>query len=256
MKIVIFTSNGIRHKFFANSISKENDVLVISECNNNDSVIENESKLIQEHFKLRLKTEQKFFPGNDFFQSKTLPILYKEVNLPYVYDAVKKFNPDLMLVFGSSIIKNPLLELLPSGRFLNLHLGLSPYYRGSGTNFWPFVNNELEFIGSTILYLDSGIDTGDIVCHIRSNFEISDTVHSIGCKVIRDSVKTVKKIINMIQQGYTIPRKKQWKIESTKYYKISDFNEEILKQYYQNLENGVIENFIHVQRDLKLIPLE
>ena len=37
---------------------------------------------------------------------------------------------------------------------LNIHLGLSPYYRGAGTNFWPLVNGEPEYCGATIHFLD------------------------------------------------------------------------------------------------------
>ena len=37
---------------------------------------------------------------------------------------------------------------------INVHLGLSPYYKGSATNFWPFVNNELQFLGVTFMVTD------------------------------------------------------------------------------------------------------
>ena len=253
MKIVIFTGNSVRHKFVANSLTKEiDDSLVISECTPFDS--SQLDTLIQKHFHLRNQAELDFFSGNDYFNSKTLPILYNEVNLPYVYKIVKEFNPDMMFVFGSSIIKEPLLSITKN-KFINLHLGLSPYYRGSGTNFWPFVNNELEFVGSTLLHLDPGIDTGDIIEHVRPEFELGDTAHTVGCKVIQKSVKHLIKFLNFVKDEKTLPRVKQWNIENSRYYKNSDFDEKILLQYYKNLEDGIVKNFISGKtKKLKLVP--
>lgn len=259
MRIVIFTSNAIRHKYVANTLAKNaNDTLIVSECKQSDVFDSEKSKHrlspIEEHFSLRYQTEKKFFSDNDFFISKTFPIIYKEVNSTYVYDVVKKFQPDLMFVFGASIIKERLISLLPPGRFINLHLGLSPYYRGSGTNFWPFVNNELEYIGATILHLDSGIDTGDIIMHVRPRIEIGDNVHTVGCKVIKESASCLVDIINLVNKGQALNRVKQWKIENEKYYKRDDFNEKALARYKENMANGLIEKYLKApKREIKTI---
>ncbi|MEM2160077.1 MAG: formyl transferase [Candidatus Nitrosotenuis sp.] len=257
MKIVLLTSNGLRHKFVANSLSsKADDSLVVSECKQNDSLAFQDKTPIAEHFRLRNETERIFFPNNDLFMAKTLPVLYKEVNLDYVYNTIKKFQPDLMFVFGSYIIREPLLSLLPPGRTINLHLGLSPYYRGSGTNFWPFVNKELEYVGSTILHLDSGIDTGDIICHVRPKIELGDDVHTIGCKVIQASVTSLTQIMEMVKDGKTLNRVKQWHAVDEKYYKTIDFNEEALLKYKNNLANGLIENYLSQEKKpIKLIDI-
>ncbi len=161
-----------------------------------------------------------------------------------------------MFVFGSYIIKEPILTLPTVKYFLNMHLGLSPYYRGSGTNFWPFVNKELEFVGSTILYIDAGIDTGDILTHVRPTFEIEDNVHTVGCKVIQKSVNTFEKIIKMINDSKQLPRTKQWKVEHGKKYKDIDFNESILNKYKQNLSDNLIINYLSKpQPQIKLLSL-
>jgi len=258
MRIVILTSNGLRHKFLANSLASHvDDTLIISECKPNDSIFYNSKDLteIDNHFKLRNETEKFFFPKNDFFIAKTLPIMYKEVNLDYVYQVIKNFKPDIMIIFGSHIVREPLLSLLPRDCIINLHLGLSPYYRGSGTNFWPFVNNELEYLGSTILYLDSGIDTGDIICHIRPTINIDDNVHTIGCKIIQSSVVSLIKIMKLLNEGKKLNRSKQWHVEE-RYYKINDFNEDALSKYKTNIKNGMIENYLkQKEKKIKLVNL-
>ena len=255
MKIVILTSNSLRHKFFANTLALHaNDTLVISECKSTMIDSDNANN-IDAHFQLRDQTEKAFFPNNDFFIPKTLPIVYKELNQNHVYQTVKDFKPDLMLIFGSYIVKEPLLSLLPSGHVINLHLGLSPYYRGSGTNFWPFVNDELENLGSTILHLDAGIDTGDIICHVRPTIEINDNVHTIGCKIIQESVNSLIKIIKLVESGQTLNRIKQWKVNE-RYYKTKDFDETVLQKYKTKLSNKLIKNYLTAnKKDVRLISL-
>jgi methionyl-tRNA formyltransferase len=173
-----------------------------------------------------------------------------------VYDMVEKFKPDMGFVFGSSIIKDPLLSLIPTGKFVNLHLGLSPYYRGSGTNFWPFVNEELEYVGSTLLHIDAGVDTGDIICHVRPDIEHGDTVHSIGCKTIAKSAPALVRCLEMTKAGKELPRVKQWDVPDGKYYKTKDVTKEVLERYDQNLQNGLIEKHLQKERtSIRLIGL-
>lgn len=260
MKLVVLTSNSIRHKFVANSLSKyANDTLIVSESKNLDSIDVEKAQnpdIVTNHFLQRHQTEKFFFPNNDFFNSKTIPLVYKEVNLPYVYEVIKNFNPDLMICFGSSIIKDPLLSLI-TGRLVNLHLGMSPYYRGAGTNFWPFVNNELEYVGSTIHHIDAGVDSGDIICHVTPEFEIGDNVHTVGCKVIKASVLQLVNIMNLVEENQVLPRVKQWSIKNERYYKTLDFNKNAVLQYKKNMDSKMIENYLaSPKKEIKLIRLE
>ena len=115
MKLVIFTSNGIRHKYLANTLSEcVDDTLVICEHHENNPANGNNNDVlspIEEHFNLRTLTEQKFFSGNDSFMTdNVLDLMYKEASSEHSYETVKEFNPDLMVVFGSSIIKEHLLS--------------------------------------------------------------------------------------------------------------------------------------------------
>ena len=257
MKIVVLTSNSLRHKFLANTLSSYcDDALIISECKPQTSSFDDSKNYtkIENHFLLRDKTEESFFPNDNYFIPKTLPILYKEVNSPYVYKVIKNFKPDILIIFGSSIIKESLISLLPTGHIINLHLGISPYYRGSGTNFWPFVNNQLEYLGSTILHLDAGIDTGDIICHVRPKIELNDNVHTLGCKIIKSSVESLIKIIKLLDEGKKLNRVKQWDVKD-RYYKTKDFDEIALSKYKNNLKNDMIKNYLDSE-DKKIILVD
>ena len=123
---------------------------------------------------------------------------------------------------------------------MNIHLGLSPYYRGSGTNFWPFVENKLSLIGTTFMHIDEGIDTGDIIHQIRAKVEYGDSIHSIGNRLIIDSVSMCVKIIN----NYSRLKKHPHPIlDSGKLFKNKDFTEEAIKLAYDSLDIK-IKNYI------------
>ena len=67
------------------------------------------------------------------------------------------------------------------------------------------------------------IDTGDIITHVKPKFEIDDNVHTVGCKVIKSSVDTLIKIIEMVNNEKELQRIKQWSVPNSRYYKNSDF---------------------------------
>jgi len=260
LKIAIFTSNGLRHKFYANSLSEKTESLIICECKANtivdiDHQKRNES-FTERHFRLRYEAEMAFFQGNDTFRAPIVPMMYKDANTMTVVEIVKKFGPDAGFVFGSSILRDPLLSLIPKGKFINMHLGLSPYYRGAGTNFWPFVNNELEYVGASLLHLDAGIDTGDIIAHVRAPVSTDDNIHTLGCKVIVEAVNALMTILKRIENGDDLKRKHQWKVENERYYRKKDVTEEIIKKCYDNMNSGIVQRYAETgPKDIPLVPL-
>ena len=95
-----------------------------------------------------MKKEKKFFQiFKDKFKKIFIPP--KQLNKK-LFNHLKTKSYNYVVSFGCSIIGDDLLKI-NRAKFINIHLGLSPYYLGSGTNFWPFVNNELQFLGATIM---------------------------------------------------------------------------------------------------------
>ena len=250
MRLLVLTSNAIRHQFIANTLAEAaEEALVVCECRPSDAAGPAAgSASLAAHFRLRYGTECRWFAGHDGFRARTLPVLYGEANLPSTVQIVTDFRPDVCVVFGASLITDPLLSLLPAGRTVNLHLGLSPYYRGSGTNFWPFVNEELEYVGSTLLHLDAGIDTGAIIAHIVPAIEPGDTVHTVGCKVIRASAEGLLHVLRLVRDGQTVPHVPQWRVADGRYYRSQDVTEEILARYHRNLDQGLVDRFLRGHR--------
>jgi methionyl-tRNA formyltransferase len=145
------------------------------------------------------------------------------------------------VAYGCSIIKEPLLQAF-QGRFLNVHLGLSPYYRGSGTNFWPLVNGEPEYVGATFMHIDAGVDTGEIIHQVRARYTPGDTPVQVGNRLIVNMALVYRKVI---LQHERLPKMPQIpKSPNDKYYKQSDYTETSVAKLYQNFRDDLIEKYL------------
>jgi methionyl-tRNA formyltransferase len=153
-------------------------------------------------------------------------------------------------VFGTGLLKAPLIDAFP-GRILNIHLGLSPYYRGAGTNFWPLVNGEPEYCGATIHFLDIGVDTGPIIAHVRPDIREGDGPHDIGNRTIAaaaaalgDAAEShVRAPLRCVPQG-----------GGGRVYRRADFSAAAVRRLYENVEAGMIEAYLRdrAARDARL----
>ena len=88
-------------------------------------------------------------------------------------------NPKCIALYSVSIIKEKLISIF-NERLFNIHAGLSPYYRGTATNIWPIINEELEYIGMTVHHIDKGIDSGGLILQGRPNLDKDDDTHNNG----------------------------------------------------------------------------
>ena len=92
---------------------------------------------------------------------------------------------------------------------INMHTGLSPYYRGGWTNLFPIINKEYGFFGVTIHKMSTGIDSGDIIFTHRPKIEIRDNYSSINCKAIVEGVKLMIRTVDLIKNK-KMNSVKQW----------------------------------------------
>ena len=64
-----------------------------------------------------------------------------------------------------------LIDYLIKKKAINIHMGLSPFYRGSSCNFWALNDKNPEYVGSTIHYLSKGLDSGNIIAHCLPDYK-------------------------------------------------------------------------------------
>lgn len=126
------------------------------------------SKKRQEELWITIKTE-----SVESFENKLTP---KTINDDEVIDYVKNCNAELIIVNGTRIIKKKIISgvNLP---MVNIHVGITPKYRGVHGGYWALVNKDKEHCGVTAHLIDAGIDTGGII----SQRTIEVTKHDNFC---------------------------------------------------------------------------
>ena len=266
MNLAILTSNEHRHRYFANYLAGQLPVsVVVAEPKVANPASggrnEEEDRLLAEYFDDRLRAEQAILAGGERFTRPEGVVLVEtapaKVNDPMVLEGLRANGVDTLAVFGTSLLRDPLLSAFP-GRIFNIHLGLSPYYRGSGTNFWALYNEDLHLVGATIHYIDPGVDTGEIICHVRAPILPDDTPHTIGNKVIKETVHTMVDVLRRIEHG-PVPSVAQWKPEVEHVYRRRDFTADALRDLLARWKTDLVRRFLERQppagSDLRLVSL-
>tara|TARA_B100000242_G_C43005454_1_gene467214 strand:+ start:97 stop:930 length:834 start_codon:yes stop_codon:yes gene_type:complete len=261
MKIIILTGSDLRHTFFRKVISFNPNIETLqSFCEDHAGKIDNLITNLNEeniqrinHLKSRKVSEIDFFGLIDKIipdHSNPLIIQRGTINDEKYLKQIISLKPDLIICYGCSIIKEDLLNSFEN-KILNLHLGLSPYFRGSGTNFWPLYYNIPEYIGATFMFMDDGIDTGEIIHQIRPTIFENDSPHQIGNRLILKATLTFIEII----EKFNLLKKNKIKVNTSnlrKYKRKIDFTEKSVIKMKQNLKNGMLKQFLN-NKDSRLI---
>ena len=109
-----------------------------------------------------------------------LPIYQPErARTPKFVRTLKTLAPDVIVVaaFGQ-LLPQAVLDIPPCGT-INLHPSLLPKYRGAAPIQWALINGETE-TGVTLMLLDAGEDTGDIICAERIPIKGTDTALTLS----------------------------------------------------------------------------
>jgi methionyl-tRNA formyltransferase len=259
-RIVLLTGNGLRHRFAATSLSRTMNLLgIVSEGKaplptTSEQLNETDRSIVQKHFAERDSVEKKFLGARvDFPDTRVLEIEHNTVNALNVFEWVHEQVPDTVLLYGTSIVKPPLLEVY-EGRVINLHLGLSPYYRGSGTNFWPLVNREPECVGATIHLAVFKVDAGAILAQVRPEPEKSDRAHELGTKTIIAGFDIMPLVVAGFLEGRIHPQPQD--LSKGCVYRRKDFTAEATRRMWHNFETGMMRQYLsRLDQRLKEYPI-
>ncbi len=249
MKITLLTSNDSRHNYFINLLSEISDELfVIQECGTIfQGVVPGhypKSKTMEKYFTQVRKAQNLFF-GNSYVNNKLrnikiFPMLMGDLtkcNLNLLSDFLKS---DIYIVFGSSYIKGDLVNFLVSKRAINIHMGVSPYYRGCDCNFWALNDKNPHLVGSTIHLLSKGLDNGPMLYHAMSKIKTDPFEYTMS--TVKSALHSiVERIKNKTLFKFQILE--QDKSKEIRYSKSIDFSEEVIKNYFSSKIDLSIKNF-------------
>ena len=126
--------------------------------------------------------------GNSYVDTKKnlkiLPMVSGDLNKVSLDKLSNFLKSDIYIVFGCSYIKSKLVDFLVNQKTINIHMGVSPYYRGTDCNFWALYDNNPHLVGATIHLLTKGLDSGPILYHAMSEMKIDPYEYTMSLSLI------------------------------------------------------------------------
>jgi hypothetical protein len=172
MKIGLFTANQPRHFALIRRLAKiADEVIVAQECSTlfpgQVGDFYRKSETMERYFALVREAECTVFGAISILDANVRSLALREgdINRLPLKLFSEFFSADAIIVYGSSYLKGELCAALIKRRAINIHMGVSPYYRGSSCNFWAMYDRRPELVGATIHLLSTGLDSGQILFH-------------------------------------------------------------------------------------------
>lgn len=216
MSVVFFTGSHPRHAFMARAIAATGQLAAL--------VIEQREALVpavpaglapataelfQRHFSLRDAAEARHFGAAEWPDVPRLVTDMSGINAPDTMRFVNAANADVILSYGIHKLAPQTLAGLRSALKWNIHGGLSPWYRGVATHFWPSYFLEPRMTGMTVHELTEAIDGGDIIHQCAADLVSGDGLHDLACRAVMALGREMEDLLGIVARGALRPPQRQ-----------------------------------------------
>ena len=233
MKVILLTKEGLEHRYVFNSLARvlgdnlcwvfieeSNERLTLykywKRVSNKYSYFQIAERTVTRIFRKLLKYDQKkkqalvkLLDTECLYNQRTeISHYYGPINNKDTIDRIKRISPDIILVYGTNYIGSRLLSLAKITS-LNMHTGLSPYYRGSDTYFWPLYNGDLGMVGATVHECTSQIDGGCIYARTVTRLDENDDQFTVFARCVKAGAVIYSEVVKMFLEGSVPPSEKQ-----------------------------------------------
>ena len=124
-------------------------------------------------------------------------------------EEMKKLNPDVICVVAyGTILPKSILEI-PKFGCINVHASLLPKYRGAAPIQWAVLNGD-KTTGVTTMYMDKGMDTGDIILKQEIEIGEEETTGELWDRLAKIGGELLVETLQQVERGIA-PREKQGK---------------------------------------------
>ena len=128
------------------------------------------------------------------------------VNSKKVITLIQETQPELILISGTRIISKKVLSCT-NAKFINIHVGITPKYRGVHGGYWALANSDSENCGVTLHQVDEGIDTGQVIAQNTIEITSEDNFTTYPFLQISEGLNLLKKTLNKYHSEGKLPLK-------------------------------------------------
>lgn len=147
-------------------------------------------------------------PVKEYALEKNIPVYQpiKVRNNPEFIEEVRKMNPDVICVVAYGKILPEELLKIPKLGCINVHGSLLPKYRGAAPIQWAVINGDKK-TGITTMYMDVGMDTGDMILKKEVDIGGNETTGELWDRLAKIGGELLVETLNKIEDG-TAPMRK------------------------------------------------
>lgn len=252
MNIVFMTGSHPRHHFLARAVARSGLLagLVIEQREDHvpappDGLDPATRTLFVRHFADRELAERRFFAAPSGTDETTgidrLDVAWSDLNGPKVRDFLAAKQVDLLLSYGVHKLE-PQTLAQSRGTCWNIHGGLSPWYRGAITHFWPSYMLEPQMTGMTVHETTEAIDGGGVIHQNAAELVAGDGIHDLACRAVAGLAAELPKLLELWAAGRLsppVPHKTAGRI-----WRGEDWRPEHLHVIYDFYGNHIVDRYL------------
>lgn len=137
----------------------------------------------------------------------------ERVRRPEIIESLKELRPEMMVVVGyGQIIPQAIIDI-PRYGILNVHASLLPKYRGAAPIQWSIASGDVE-TGVTIMQIDAGLDTGDMLLKAALAIDPAETAPELGRRLAPLGANLLLEAIREIEAGTSVREKQDEAVAS------------------------------------------
>ncbi len=140
------------------------------------------------------------------------------LNSPEAVAALQSLDPDVIVLGGTRILRAPILEVPRIGA-LNAHAGILPTYRGMNVIEWAI--HAGDPVGITVHFVDTGVDTGDIVLRKEVPLEAGDVIQTVRDRAHLIQADALAEVVGCLSRGEALEREPQARSDGRQFYRMS-----------------------------------
>lgn len=248
MKIVFVTGNHPRHAYLARALAATGKLsgLIIEEREQHipkppEHLSEALKKLFRLHFDNRAVVEDKHFGPAVFPDVPKLLVSHQTLNDSETHQFVRQHNPGLLLSYGCHMLTDDTLAKA-TGLKWNIHGGLSPWYRGGVTHFWPSYMLEPQMTGMTVHELTQKLDAGDVIHQCVADLIRGDGIHQLAARAVDKIASELDQLIAMAERQQLSPPRAHK--NDGKLWMGNDWRPEHLRVVYELYQDKIVDHYL------------
>ena len=248
MSVLLLLGDHPRHRYIANCLHAAGQLsgMVIEQReafvpSPPDHLSPSLATLYERHFRERRETEERHFGSHDQLPSglPSCTIHREELNSAKVCNFLAENPARLLLSYGVHRLEPQTLNAANVRYRWNIHGGLSPWYRGCITHFWPSYLLEPQMTGFTIHELTDALDQGPVIHQSGTRLVRGDGLHDLACRAVTILGEELPRLVELAQTQDTLHGSPH--SSSGKLWLARDWRAEHLRLIYEQYDNRIVD---------------